>query len=223
MKRSGNETITLTHAQFLISAGAFEGMLLAVAFLLGWGLSCHPTAHLHWDKTDLMMGLLATIPMLLLLAVCFVSTSKGIVAIRVFLRETLGPLLNRCNLLDLFLLALLAGLCEEVLFRGLLYFLIHPWNPTLAVIVSNLLFGFAHAVTPFYAMLAAFMGLYLTALLAVDPTPNLLIPITAHTAYDFVAFLVVIWDWRRWKRLNPQYSPSADASAEDEETDANKP
>ena len=200
MKPGPEQTITISHPQFLISAAAFEGILLLVAFVLGWLMNCHPTAKLEWSWSDLRLGLLATIPMLLLLTICFLSTAKGIMAIRVFLRETMGPLLNRCNLLDLFLLALLAGLCEEILFRGFLYFLIEPWNAMLAVVISNLLFGAAHAITPFYAMLAAFMGLYLTALLAADPTPNLLIPITAHTVYDFVAFLVVVRDYRCWRR-----------------------
>ena len=215
MKPGPEQTITITHPQFLISAAAFEGILLLVAFVLGWLMKCHPTAKLEWSWNDLWLGILATIPLLLLLTICFLSTAKGIVAIRVFLRETMGPLLNRCNLLDLFLLALLAGLCEEILFRGFLYFLIEPWNAMLAVVISNLLFGAAHAITPFYAMLAAFMGLYLTALLAADSTPNLLIPITAHTVYDFVAFLVVVWDYRRWRRNQSENSFSVELNSDD--------
>jgi hypothetical protein len=46
-------------------------------------------------------------------------------------------------------------------------------------------------------VLAAFLGLYLTAFMVVDPTPNLLIPITAHSLYDLIAFAVVLWDYRR--------------------------
>ena len=69
----------------------------------------------------------------------------------------------------------------------------------LAVVICNVCFGAAHSVTPLYALLAAFLGLYLTALLAADNTPNLLIPITAHTTYDFVGFLFVVWDYRRQK------------------------
>jgi membrane protease YdiL (CAAX protease family) len=64
-------------------------------------------------------------------------------------------------------------------------------------LITNLLFGLAHAVTPLYVVLAAFLGLYLTAFMVVDPTPNLLIPITAHSLYDLIAFAVVLWDYRR--------------------------
>jgi hypothetical protein len=65
---------------------------------------------------------------------------------------------------------------------------------------SNLAFGAAHAATQLYFILAAFLGLYLTALIAVDPTPNLLIPITAHTVYDIAAFTVVLHDYRKHDR-----------------------
>ncbi len=191
---------TLTLSQFLTGAGLFEGALLLVAFALGSVVDVHPTAELDWSWQDFGIGLLATVPMLFLLAACFLANANGLRQIREFLRETLGPLLDRCRIVDIMFLALLAGICEEVLFRGLLYQWISAWNVTLAVIVCNLLFALAHSITPLYAMLAGFIGLYLTALMTVDATPNLLIPMTAHAAYDFVAFLVILWDYRRTAR-----------------------
>ena len=188
---------SLTLSQFLVGAALFEGALLLIAFALGFLVDVNPTAELHWNWRGLVIGLLATIPMLLLLAACWLSKTKGLLQIREFLTDLLGPILDRCRLIDILFLALLAGVCEEVLFRGLVYQFIQPWNPTLAVMVTNVLFGLAHALTPLYAWLAGIIGLYLTALLSVDSTPNLLIPITTHTAYDFVAFLLVRWDYRR--------------------------
>jgi membrane protease YdiL (CAAX protease family) len=152
---------------------------------------------LIWSWQDFGVGLLATVPMLFLLVACFLSKANGLRQIREFLRETLGPLLDRCRIVDILFLALLAGICEEVLFRGLLYQWIRAWNATLAILVCNLLFAVAHSITPLYAMLAGLIGLYLTALMTGDSTPNLLIPMTAHAAYDFVAFLVILWDYRR--------------------------
>lgn len=187
----------MTHSQFLKAAVLFEGGLLVAAFVLGWAVGVDPTGLLSWSVADLITGCLATVPMLLMLVVCFLVPWKGIQSIRAFLRDFIGPFLDRCRLHDLFLLALLAGLCEEVLFRGLIYGGLAPFNSTVAIFVSTLLFGAAHAITPVYGMLAAFLGLYLTSLLAADPTPNLLVPIVAHTLYDFIAFLVVIRDYRR--------------------------
>lgn len=203
MSDQSPEPEQLTLSQFLVGAAVFEGGLLLIAFALGWLVGVHPTAELTWSLKDFGHGLLATLPMLLLLAACWISRSKGLKQIRGFLRDVLGPFLDRCRLIDILFLALLAGVCEEVLFRGLVYQFIRPFNPTLAIIVTSLLFAAAHAITPLYAFLAGFMGLYLTALMTVDPSPNLLIPITAHTAYDFIGFLLVTWDYRRNNRGAP--------------------
>ncbi|MBL8818091.1 MAG: CPBP family intramembrane metalloprotease [Planctomyces sp.] len=187
----------MTQSQFMNGAAAFEGGLLILSFVLGWIASTSPTENLYWSAEDLGYGFLATIPMLLFGAAAFLSQSSAMSGIREFLREAIGPYLAACRIWDLFLLALLAGVCEEALFRGFLYFWMVDWNATLAVVICNLVFAATHAITPMYALLAGFLGLYLTALVAADPTPNLLIPITAHTLYDLIGFLVVVWDYRR--------------------------
>ncbi len=192
-----SEPQPMTLTQFLASAGIFEGAVLAAAFVGGWFTGTNPVAKLEWNLRDFGLGVAATIPMLILLAICFLSPSKGLQQIREFVRDAIGPYLIECRWFEVAMLALLAGICEEVFFRGFLYLWLRDWNPVLAVMLTNLLFGAAHAITPFYAMLAAFLGLYLTALLAADGTPNLLIPITAHSLYDFIAFYVVIFDFRR--------------------------
>ncbi|MEO2036577.1 MAG: CPBP family intramembrane glutamic endopeptidase [Planctomycetaceae bacterium] len=189
----GRAPLKLTHSQFLIGAGVTEGALLLAAFFLGWLMDFSPTEHLSWNWDDFGYGLLATVPMLLILLI----PSSGIRSIREFMRDTLGPLLSRCRTADLLLLAILAGLCEEVLFRGFLYGYVRQFDRGLAILICNLAFGLAHLVTPLYAFLAAMAGLYLTALIAVDPSPNLLVPIIAHAAYDFVAFLIVVRDFRK--------------------------
>lgn len=191
------ERPTMTVTQFLTSAGLFEGAILGLAMLAGWLTSVDPLGSLHWSFEEFQLGVLATGPLLLMLTALLLSRARGLVQIREYLRDFLGPLLNDCRWYDIVLLSLLAGVCEEIMFRGFLYFWIRQWNPVLAVIVTNLLFGIAHAVTPLYALLAAFIGIYLTALVAADATPNLLVPITAHTLYDIVAFVVVIRDYRR--------------------------
>jgi uncharacterized protein len=195
-----NNSEGLSHSQFLTSVALFEGGLLAIAFLGGWFFDCPPTATLNWSLTDFGLGLLATVPMLVVLMICVMSRSEAMKRIRTFQRDTVGQLLDECRWYDIALLALLAGVCEEVLFRGFLYLWLARFNSVIAVLISNLAFGAAHAATAMYGILAAFMGLYLTALIAVDPTPNLLIPITAHTVYDIVAFAVVLYDYRQQDR-----------------------
>lgn len=190
----------MSHSQFLTTVGLFEGGLLAVAFLGGWMFDCPATATLSWSLEDFGLGLLATVPMLVMLAICVLSRSEAMQKIRAFQRDAIGHLLDECRWYDIVLLALLAGVCEEVLFRGFLYLWLARFNSVIAVLISNLAFGAAHAATQLYFILAAFLGLYLTALIAVDPTPNLLIPITAHSVYDIAAFVVVLRDYRRQNR-----------------------
>ena len=195
-----NDSEGLGHSQFLTSVALFEGGLLAIAFLGGWFFDCPPTMTLNWSLEDFGLGLLATVPMLVMLTICVVSRSEAMQKIRAFQRDTIGQLLDECRWYDIVLLALLAGVCEEVLFRGFLYLWLARFNSVVAVLISNLAFGAAHAATAMYGILAAFMGLYLTLLIAADPTPNLLIPVTAHTVYDIAAFAVVLYDYRQQDR-----------------------
>jgi membrane protease YdiL (CAAX protease family) len=117
--------------------------------------------------------------------------------IKQFLIKTLGPYLDICRWYDLLLIALLAGVCEELFFRGFL----QPWiesisGPMAGLIGSNLVFALAHFITQTYALLAGLMGIYLGLLLDASGQRNLLTPILAHTIYDFFAFVVVVRTFR---------------------------
>jgi len=88
------------------------------------------------------------------------------------------------------LLAVLAGLGEEALFRGVL----QPWLAGAvslwpAVVLTGIVFGALHPVSATYVVLAAAAGAYFGALLVL--TGNLLAPIVAHAGYDFVALLLL--------------------------------
>jgi uncharacterized protein len=192
-----DEPERLSTFQFMLAAGVFEGGLLVLAFVVGLLIGVRPAAQLTWSWQDLGWGILATLPMLLLFAASWNSSWKTFREIREFLRDVLGPLLDDCGLLDIITLALLAGVCEEVLFRGLIWQYLNVHNAVLALLLTNLLFGLAHSVTPLYAIVAGIVGIYLTLLMSIGDSPNLLIPMTAHSLYDFIAFLVVRYDYRQ--------------------------
>lgn len=61
---------------------------------------------------------------------------------------------------------------------------------------SNLVFALAHFITQTYALLTGLMGVYLGLLLDASGQRNLLIPILAHTIYDFLAFVIVTRTFR---------------------------
>jgi uncharacterized protein len=174
--------------EFLGSAILFEGSLIGVAGLLGRWLDVDPLGQFAWSFKDVGWGALAALPMLLLFRLACRTTITPFRRIHQFLLTALGPSLAACRWYDLLLLGAVAGIGEELLFRGVL----HPW---LGVFGSNVAFGLAHAITPLYAILAGGMGAYLGFVL--DSTGNVLAAIVTHGLYDFLAFLMVAREFLR--------------------------
>jgi membrane protease YdiL (CAAX protease family) len=185
---------------FLNFAAVFEGGLMLSAFALGWMVNVDPVADLRLNWIDALFGVLFALPMLALFLATHRVSFGPIKRINQFLIDTIGPFLASCRVVDLVLLATLAGVCEEIVFRGFL----QPWFGRLGamtgLIGSNIVFALAHFVTPTYAIAAFLIGIYLAMLLQIDDSPNLLVPIVTHTVYDFVAFLVILRSYRAQQR-----------------------
>ena len=182
---------------FFKLACLFEASLALVALLLGWIFDIDPFNNLKFSETALANGILATLPLLLLFFIMQELPYAPIRKIKALLLETLGSRLYRCDWSDMLILAGIAGFSEEALFRGLL----QPWleqltDMTWGLLLSNVVFALVHAVTPLYTLLAMLMGLYLGACLDYGGERNLLNPILVHALYDFVAFIVILRQYR---------------------------
>ena len=110
--------------------------------------------------------------------------------LRRVVERLLVPLFQHLSVAELAIISILAGLGEEMLFRGVLQAALAGWlEGTVGVLVglaaASVLFGFAHAITPAYFVLAMLIGAYLGGLWLW--TGNLLAPIVAHAGYDFIA------------------------------------
>lgn len=186
-----DEDPRLTRARFLNLSGLFQTAMVLVALGLSWLLDVDPLERLlaRWDA--LGPALLGLAPLALFFYLSFRFPIGGLVRIRDFLLETLGPLLVSCSALDLLLLAGLVGFSEELLFRGVLQPWLGQWGFWFGLIGCSVLFGLAHAITPTYAIVAALVGLYLGGLLEFCQPSNLTIPILVHSLYDWLAFLIV--------------------------------
>ncbi len=201
-------------ASFLRMAGLVEGGVVLIALLLAAWLDLWPLNSIHPGFADALWGGLAIVPMLLLF-----FAARGL---RRLVVELLGQPLSLCTWYDLLLVAVLAGFGEELLFRGVL----QPWlgrgHPLAGLIGANLIFGLLHALTPGYAALATAFGFYLSWLLAGFGEPNLLRPIVAHAAYDYVAFLLIVREYRqgaaRDSAAPPGDRPVEAATTESDET-----
>ncbi len=107
-----------------------------------------------------------------------------------------GPAMAHCRVIELALVALGAGISEELLFRGLLPEVLSGRGALVAIIVPNVLFGMLHAATITYAVIATCIGLFFSVCLTMCPETNLVTVIVAHAVYDFVAFLIVAGEHR---------------------------
>jgi uncharacterized protein len=177
---------------FALTAAIFEGSLAVVAIALGWLLGTKPLKTLHFDVRVAVLGLVATLPLWAMFWLCLKCPLRPFAEIARIMNETIVPLFRGCRLVELAVIAALAGVGEELLFRGVIQAAVMQkigglGGVWLGLLVAAVLFGLLHPITPTYAILAGLIGLYLGWLwLACD---NLLVPITAHGVYDFLALV----------------------------------
>jgi membrane protease YdiL (CAAX protease family) len=88
------------------------------------------------------------------------------------------------------LVALLAGVGEELLFRGVIQPLLIGWtDPAVGLLVASLVFGAAHALSKLYFTLATLIGLCFGWV--AWRYNDLVAPMVAHSVYDFVALMYI--------------------------------
>lgn len=106
-------------------------------------------------------------------------------------RELVVPAFRNCSLAELALVAILAGLGEEVLFRGVVQEAIgHRFGWAVGLAAASVMFGLLHPLSRSYAILTGLVGFYLGWLwLATD---SLVTPIVTHGTYDFVALVYLV-------------------------------
>lgn len=186
------------HSNFFALALVFEGSLVALAFAIGWFFRIDVLQRLQPTAASAVVGLVGAIPPFALLLATERFQIPALERIKQLLLKTLGPWLKACRWYEVIALALVAGIGEEFLFRGAVQPLFERWTASTGrgwlagLILSNVVFGLLHFITPTYAVLAGLMGVYFGLLLDATGTPNLLAPILAHGLYDYLAFLVVI-------------------------------
>jgi CAAX protease family protein len=157
---------------------------------LGWWLDVPPFDRFQLSLGGLAGGIAATAPLLLALFWCLRTDWEPAARLVAMARDKLGPLFRGATFPELALLAVLAGVGEEALFRGVIQEALYGPLPSWpAVIVAGLLFGIVHWVSAAYAALASVAGIYLGALYLL--TGNLLAPIVTHALYDFAALFIL--------------------------------
>ncbi|NBB91155.1 MAG: CPBP family intramembrane metalloprotease [Spirochaetes bacterium] len=136
------------------------------------------------------LGVAATLPPLAGFFRALRSEWPPLRRIRRILEHGLLPHFAALGIPRLALLAALAGAGEELLFRGFFQPALAPaLGEPAALLIAAALFGLVHWITPFYALYAGILGVYLGALFLL--TGSLIAPILCHGVYDLVALGVL--------------------------------
>jgi len=162
-----------------------QGGIVVVAIVLGLIFRQDLLGQIHFSIEALNWSVVGT-ALMLFTGWWLIDKPWGwIRELKDLMRQVVVPLFRNAPVGTLFLVSLLAGVGEELLFRGViqggLSGLLGPW---LALILASVLFGAMHALTRAYFIIATLMGFYLGLIYLW--TGNLLIPILIHFLYDWI-------------------------------------
>lgn len=182
---------------FFFSAVLFETALGIVAVIIGLlfgppANSLVPAISDWWGITwGVGLGCLLSLPMFGLVRWMEHLDFESMEEINQFGRDHIVPLVRDLTSIELATLALCAGIGEELLFRGWLQMLLtgpaDEWTiPSLILGISlaSVAFGLVHAITRLYVIVVTLMGFAFGLMLVL--TGNLLVPIFAHAAFDYI-------------------------------------
>ncbi len=175
-----------------VSNSTADGQLLRLELLIAAGLL---SVSMVWDVGrglglwaalttvsfgDIALGLCAGLPPLLLIVALELNLDQylpGLKDVRHNIHTVLMPLVEHIRLSEMILLALLAGVSEEVFFRGIL-------QREVGVVLASVLFGLCHALSTSYVVWAILVGGYFGWLAQWEG--HFWVPIIAHATVDLV-------------------------------------
>jgi membrane protease YdiL (CAAX protease family) len=189
-------------------AVAVEGGLALVALILAWvfHVPLREKFAPPWSPLGLAVvrGLLATLPMLIVFWLLVNSSWPRLRELREQVDWLVTEMFPAGSAAQFAMVAALAGVGEELLFRGVLQTKLSEWTtPAIGLVLASLLFGLAHALSKLYFAFAVAVGLFLGWLtLAYN---DLVAPMVAHGLYDFLALVYLLRSSR--SRANEGFDP----------------
>lgn len=137
---------------------------------------------------DVVLGVALTLPLLLINYVCFGPLSGNVQALkgcREFKQYVVKPLAEKLDTTSALVVSLLAGVGEELFFRGVL-------QTEFGLVLSSVAFALLHfgpAIRSYYLVgtLYLLFGFYFG--IVYHLTATVWVPIITHATYDFVALM----------------------------------
>ena len=136
----------------------------------------------------IVRGLLATLPMLVIFLVLVNSNWPMMRQLRDQVQWLIDEMFPSRSIAQFATVAVLAGVGEELLFRGSIQSVLGDWTtPVIGLVITSLLFGLAHALSKLYFLFAVAVGAFLGWMTL--KYNDLVAPMVAHGVYDFVALV----------------------------------
>jgi len=182
---SNQNLLEMTRRQLLLTTLMMEGGLVCFAVFLGRWQGIHFWEDLNYGSIQVVIGIACSIPLLALVLLLHKIPIKALDQTRSDFDMVIAMFKN-ATVLDILVVSIMAGVCEEALFRGFL----QPWigvfvSPTGTIFLIAILFGLAHCVSRSYFVFAFLMSVALSTQL--HHFDNLVVPVVTHATYDFLA------------------------------------
>ncbi|HVT28740.1 MAG TPA: CPBP family intramembrane glutamic endopeptidase [Lacipirellulaceae bacterium] len=167
-----------------------EGGIAVIALLIAWIFHVPLKERLPALGAPLALaiarGLLATLPMLVVFWLLVNSNTPMLRRLRAQVEWLIREMFPSGSIAQFAMVAALAGVGEELLFRGTLQSKIGGWTtPVVGLLITSFLFGLAHALSKLYFLFAFGVGCFLGWLML--RYNDLAAPMVAHGVYDFIA------------------------------------
>jgi membrane protease YdiL (CAAX protease family) len=183
-------------AMMLTQSAVFvEGGLAVLAIVIAWFAGIALREMFLLKPLHFLIAVVAVFPMLMFCRFVYMVPFKTVEFTRRFLQSVYRDFIRHCSVLQLLLVAIMSGIGEELLFRGVLQTSITQWfggetrGIIIGIAITSLLFGLVHPINKLYVFLCFVIGIYLGLLFVW--TGNLIVPIIIHSLYNFVVFLAM--------------------------------
>jgi membrane protease YdiL (CAAX protease family) len=134
----------------------------------------------------IVRGVLATLPMLVIFWLLVNSNWPMMRQLQEQVEWLISEMFPNGGIGQFAMVAVLAGVGEELLFRGALQTTLGNWTtPVIGLVITSLLFGAAHALSKLYFLFAVAVGGFLGWMTL--KYNDLVAPMVAHGVYDFLA------------------------------------
>jgi membrane protease YdiL (CAAX protease family) len=177
---------TLLLITFIAEGGL---ILLGLVLMRSSGEGLCSRIDLSWRATA--CALLFCAPLLVALNVVIRSRWSPLSHLNRDIEEKVMPIFANCKTVDLVLIALLAGVGEELFFRGWLQGLLTgKFGVWAGILVVSAVFGCAHYLSASYALYAGLTGIYLG--IVYQAFGDLYIVMFIHAFYNFIALVLLV-------------------------------